>query len=403
MALPWTALAQANADNRNIVDLSFGSDGHYVVWLAEPGKWEGPVDESRFTGQRGSFTVRKGDKRILKVADIGRNLLAARPASDFDANRTWTLKAADWTRFHETRVQPERSVDGLVNASCGGETRSQLIARQDRTISLWGLKRADVSLTIDVRVEGETKATDKVVFSLKDPRPVDEALAVRMPAEWGGDPVTGPEIQGGGFNFGQVELPPGAEQAAAQQSAAGPSIFSTILNLIIAVVLIGGVGYGVWMYFRKNPGQAKEMLAQAGIQDPGAAPADGPPAPPEPTQKPLERIILDGAAPAPSPALAAAPVAAANPRLVRPDGSLFLIPEGEATVGREGDHAWTLPDEFSVSRMHARLRREAGQVWISDAGSTNGVWVNGARIAAETPLQVGDAVMIGAVQARFEA
>ncbi len=52
-------------------------------------------------------------------------------------------------------------------------------------------------------------------------------------------------------------------------------------------------------------------------------------------------------------------------------------------------------DGLQISDRHARLSREQGRVYVEDLGSTNGVFVNGARIAARTLLQPTDVVQIG--------
>jgi pSer/pThr/pTyr-binding forkhead associated (FHA) protein len=100
----------------------------------------------------------------------------------------------------------------------------------------------------------------------------------------------------------------------------------------------------------------------------------------------------------------ASPVSAvANPRLVKPDGSVALFMDGANVVGRDDGLAVSLVGESSVSRQHARLDKSGDDVRLTDLGSTNGTFVNGARISAETPLRVGDTVQFGAVSFRFEA
>jgi len=47
-----------------------------------------------------------------------------------------------------------------------------------------------------------------------------------------------------------------------------------------------------------------------------------------------------------------------------------------------------------VSRRHAELRREDGQVLISDLGSTNGTLVNGQPVTAAR-LADGDRITLG--------
>lgn len=122
---------------------------------------------------------------------------------------------------------------------------------------------------------------------------------------------------------------------------------------------------------------------------------------------------------APPPAEEQAPVAAAHPPAERrraapaPAGRAFLTAEGKrfviapagTIVGRSRECDVVLADS-NVSRRHARIAFEAGEWTIEDLGSTNGVQVNGSRIAdppARTALRPGDRLDLGTVSARFEA
>ena len=72
--------------------------------------------------------------------------------------------------------------------------------------------------------------------------------------------------------------------------------------------------------------------------------------------------------------------------------------EGErARLGR--DPALELPcdpDDDIVSAEHAAVRRDAdGTWWLEDAGSTNGTWLNGRRLAAPERLREGDRFSLG--------
>src|SRR3954454_24526394 len=70
--------------------------------------------------------------------------------------------------------------------------------------------------------------------------------------------------------------------------------------------------------------------------------------------------------------------------------------EGELTFGRQLPGAGSLAGDPELSRVHARVFRDAsGQLMIEDLGSTNGTFVNGARIGAPQPLRSGDEVRVG--------
>jgi hypothetical protein len=119
-------------------------------------------------------------------------------------------------------------------------------------------------------------------------------------------------------------------------------------------------------------------------------PREAPPAPPPPAERPR-------AAPAPAPPRRRAILAA--------EGKRFAVGPAGAVVGRSRECDVVLADS-NVSRRHARIALAADGTWtVEDLGSTNGVHVNGARIAggAPAPLQPGDRLDIGTVSARFEA
>lgn len=75
------------------------------------------------------------------------------------------------------------------------------------------------------------------------------------------------------------------------------------------------------------------------------------------------------------------------------DRSITLA-EGESSVGRSRTCQVTLADA-SASRTHAVLIAREGVVVLRDLGSSNGTWVDGARVSGEAPLRNGALVTIG--------
>ncbi|MBX3271925.1 MAG: sigma-54-dependent Fis family transcriptional regulator [Sandaracinaceae bacterium] len=69
------------------------------------------------------------------------------------------------------------------------------------------------------------------------------------------------------------------------------------------------------------------------------------------------------------------------------------------TFGREPDNVLCIP-EAAVSRYHGRVERRPDGCWIVDNGSTNGVLVNGARVAAAA-LEPHDVIRVGDTLLRF--
>src|SRR5882762_7213266 len=78
------------------------------------------------------------------------------------------------------------------------------------------------------------------------------------------------------------------------------------------------------------------------------------------------------------------------------EGKTTVVPliRDEITIGREEGNTIRLT-ERNVSRRHARILRNNGEVHIEDLGSYNGIRVNNARIAERVSLRVSDQVQIG--------
>jgi hypothetical protein len=84
---------------------------------------------------------------------------------------------------------------------------------------------------------------------------------------------------------------------------------------------------------------------------------------------------------------------------------LILEGRGEYLLGRDGSEE-VVPDvnlnlyggqDRGVSRMHAALRPDRGQLLLVDLGSTNGTRLNGVRLTAQQPVRVnnGDEIRLG--------
>jgi pSer/pThr/pTyr-binding forkhead associated (FHA) protein len=64
-------------------------------------------------------------------------------------------------------------------------------------------------------------------------------------------------------------------------------------------------------------------------------------------------------------------------------------------IGREPSLPLHLDEDTQVSRRHARVSVQGGQVLVEDLGSTNGTYVNDQPISAPRTLNPGDKVRIG--------
>jgi hypothetical protein len=98
-----------------------------------------------------------------------------------------------------------------------------------------------------------------------------------------------------------------------------------------------------------------------------------------------------------------APGASFRPRaipalLIR--GHEVPLATGETLIGRSPDCRVAIVGPL-VSRKHARIVNENGNVRIEDLGSRNGVFTNGARVEGSVTLNEGDSVLIGTTEIAF--
>jgi pSer/pThr/pTyr-binding forkhead associated (FHA) protein len=81
--------------------------------------------------------------------------------------------------------------------------------------------------------------------------------------------------------------------------------------------------------------------------------------------------------------------------------SMLLVQSGDDartfaasfTIGRDGTDL-PLTDDY-VSTRHAKLTEDDGAWYVSDLGSTNGTWLNDARVWTSARLAKGDKLRIG--------
>ena len=246
--------------------------------------------------------------------------------------------------------------------------------------------------------------------------------------------------------------PPAAAPAPAQAPAAAPaqptpmertqpSLTDTIGNFVVGLIqfaiLIALLFFG-YRYAKKQGLTVETVLKKMGVQPetvgaggtslagsnlsgsmaaPGPAPAP-PPVVADPNQCPFCGQMKDpsgGCACTVTRGAAAgsgiaggfgggAPASGSGPRLVAMGGAylgqVFPI-HGAAVIGRDASNPIPLDRDTTASRRHAQISDQGGVFLIQDLGSSNGTYVNGAKIT-ETQLSPGDEIAIGGTRFRFE-
>ncbi|HLF61405.1 MAG TPA: FHA domain-containing protein [Acidimicrobiia bacterium] len=74
-------------------------------------------------------------------------------------------------------------------------------------------------------------------------------------------------------------------------------------------------------------------------------------------------------------------------------GMTYVLSPGNTTVGRHPESDIFLND-VTISRQHCRFVLAEGKLVVEDSGSTNGTYVNDARVD-EAQLRAGDEVVVG--------
>ena len=78
-------------------------------------------------------------------------------------------------------------------------------------------------------------------------------------------------------------------------------------------------------------------------------------------------------------------------------GETFEVAGPRFALGKSREASYQLRGNAAISRVHAELSVVGDELWLEDAGSTNGTFVNGARVAprVRVKLEAGAAIMLG--------
>jgi len=95
------------------------------------------------------------------------------------------------------------------------------------------------------------------------------------------------------------------------------------------------------------------------------------------------------------------------PRAPRPpqpvievEGRRYAVNAATITIGRSSEADIQVSDS-GVSRKHIAIERRGDRVFVKDLGSTNGSFVNGARLDPEAELLDGSVVTAGHTRVTF--
>jgi FHA domain len=84
------------------------------------------------------------------------------------------------------------------------------------------------------------------------------------------------------------------------------------------------------------------------------------------------------------------------------EGADYELNSSQLTIGRGRQNDIALPNDDYTSARHARFEPRQDGVWVQDLGSTNGTYLNGARLERPRRLTSGDVVRVGDTDLRYE-
>ena len=83
-------------------------------------------------------------------------------------------------------------------------------------------------------------------------------------------------------------------------------------------------------------------------------------------------------------------------------GLVRVLDSAPVTLGRGAQNDLALDSDDFASAHHAKIEPRRDGVWLEDVGSTNGTYVNGARIGKPRRLAPGDVIRVGSTDLRYE-
>ena len=292
--------------------------------------------------------------------------------------------------------------------------------------------------SVSVAPEGGSATTKEVNLGLPANETV-QTLEVAMPEIT--NVIADAAPTGAAAPSGATSTPSATPPTAAAPTAAPPpqqlppppsgGFASNLIGWIFLILIIGGA----YLYCKKNGITVEMMLRKLGVQPDtvvqgggslaganvaGGVPAPGPPPGPppivaDPNQCPFcgqmkdasggcACVVTKGAPPMGGGYAAPSGPAGSGPRLVGVAGAymghVFPI-MGTAVMGREATNPIPLDRDTTASRRHAQISDAGGAFVLQDLGSSNGTYLNGARVT-ESALNPGDEVTVGGTRFRFE-
>lgn len=414
LVLIVASLLSATADP--MVKVTFPEKG-YIYWI----EFTDPAGDRQITAPRyaaGTGTTidlapaspdGKPAAGVVKIYDPKSGNVAAKSIENLAGKKDLKLKTADFDLVRTAKIvlkpadgKPDERVESamvtlkdansdeftaLVDPSSEGVAEFHDIAggQESVTVAYSGGK-----MTIDLEIPLER---DTPVFA--------HALAISSKVR---------TVKATTVSINQVPEEGTKDKAAARRKQSPAGWVSTLAGVIFLGIIVF-IGYVV---LKSRGATVEDSLRKLGVQfpqDEQGAPATVPA--PEQQVDPnacqfcgQRKDPATGACACTLDASAGAVLAGGAPRLVGMQGPyaghIFDLTVGSSTLGRDAGNTIALTEDGTSSRRHSRIERENESCSIVDEGSSNGTFVNSARITGPHTLQPGDEIQIGSTKFRYE-
>ncbi len=397
------------------VKVTFPEKGAYLYWLDAKGSDGKPIVTApkRVAGDDAEIDLApaspagKLGKGKLHVYDPKTGNIAEKSLENLVGKKELKLKGADFDRIGRVKIvlrpangKPDERVESavvtltdansdvfttMVDPTSEGNAEFRNIAA--------GLESVQVAydggkMTVEMEVPAdrdEPVFTHEIVISAEKLRTIKVAAAQSSASE-------------------------DASPAAKPKERPGRSGFLSALAGIIFIGMIAYVGYVVLKSKGVTvEGSLRKMGAefpQDGVEDAQSSPQSTPTQQVDPSVCQFCGQKKDAQGNCACSVGASTATATGTPRLVGLHGPyagrIFELSDAELTLGRDASNHVALADDGTSSRRHAKIDRAGDGFTVTDLGSSNGTFVNGAKVTGTQTINPGDEIQVGSTRFKFE-
>jgi hypothetical protein len=440
---PGTSATPGAAVAGKTITVRVPSGGSYTAYIQED-----PAATPKTVQDKAELSVPPAAKSVTIYVLDPKSGYAARRTVDVKTAEEQSFASPDFRLLQKVRVVVTGKGDkpvaqAMVSLTDGGKNSQRKVV----TAASQGVAEFDFVGTgrgsLTVTPEGGTATTKEVTIDVPRGEPV-QTIPVSLPEVTATvEPPAGSEAAA---EPGSATTSPGTAATAPAQPAVQGTPPGTPLpqapssggsgGMIISWIFFLALLAGGYYYFKKQGITVDQLIKKLGVQPDtvvhgggslaganlaSGMPAPGPPPPPPPVVADPNQcqfcgqmkdpsggcactVTRGGAAPAANGFGPTATPLGTGPRLVGMQGTymghVFPI-HGTVVLGRDASNPVPLDRDTTASRRHAQITADGGVYRIQDLGSSNGTYVNGAKVT-EQALTPGDEVSVGGTRFRFE-